>query len=211
MKRSGKRKTFLTNIAAGIIFFISQTIIGTPHDFVQLGGTVEDVVDGDTITVRLTNNTLETVRFWGIDAPESYVKRFGYEEFLGKEAYHFTRKLLIGKKIIIQTKKTNDSLLRDKYHRLLAFVSENNRDIAILLLKEGLAKVYRKSKSPRHNEIINIENDAAARKIGIWNKEAEKEYYRRQFEKNKNRFLIIWFWEHDKEYLKKLLNESSAR
>jgi endonuclease YncB( thermonuclease family) len=211
MKRSEKHKTFLTNIATGIIFFISQTIIGTPHDFVQLSGIVEDVVDGDTITVRLTNNTLETVRFWGIDAPESYVKRFGYEEFLGKEAYHFTRKLLSGKKVIMQTKKKNDSLLRDKYRRLLAFVWENNRDISILLLKEGLAKVYRKSKSPRFHEFVQIEKEAASRKIGIWDKEAERAYYHRQFEKNKNRFLIIWFWEHDKEYLKKLLYDSSAR
>jgi endonuclease YncB( thermonuclease family) len=211
MKRSGKYKTIARLSALGIMFLLPPAIAEQSQGLVELRGTVESVIDGDTIAVRLENNSLETVRFWGIDAPESYVKRFGYEEFMGKEAYHFTRKLLSGKKVIIQTKVKNDSPLRDKYRRLLAFVSENNRDIAILLLKEGLAKVYRKSKSPRFNEYIQIEKEVASRKIGIWDKEAEKAYYRRQFEKNNNRFLIIWFWEHDKEYLKRLLYDSSAR
>ncbi len=51
-----------------------------------IDGRVVKVLDGDTIRVALKSGKIETVRFLGIDAPESYIMRYGYSEFLGREA-----------------------------------------------------------------------------------------------------------------------------
>ncbi len=176
--------------------------------YAMLPGRVEKVFDGDTIAVRLENGKLETVRFWGIDAPESYIKRYGYTEFMGNEAKRFTQHILTGNEVLLKTVHRGDDFLRDRYRRILAFVYCGKDDISALLLGHGLAKVYRKSKCPRQAEFYKLEKEALLRRAGIWNKEAEKEYYRRQYTSNKNRFLILWFWEHDKQFLQKLLQET---
>ncbi len=212
MNLSGKHNT---RLALGVLFIcalLPNIISGAHHDeLIELRAAVEKVTDGDTIEVRMENGTRETIRFWGIDAPESYLKRFGYIEFMGDEAKKFTQNSLTGKNILLKTLRRGDDFLRDKYQRILAFVYVDTIDIADILLKKGLAKVYRKSTSPRHVQFIKIESDARARKAGIWDKESEKKFYRTQYAVNHNKYLIIWFFEHDKDFLRQLLHNSVSR
>lgn len=75
---------------------------------------VTQIVDGDTIRVRMPDGTIERIRFIGVDTPESTNRIEPY----GKEASAFTAKALSGKSIYLET----DVGLRDKYGRMLAHI-----------------------------------------------------------------------------------------
>src|SRR5215207_4425687 len=79
--------------------------------------TVEHVVDGDTIDVRI-GDRLERVRLLGIDTPEVYVDR-GPPDCFGPEASAFTKTLLPGGTAV---RLERDVVGRDDYGRLLAYV-----------------------------------------------------------------------------------------
>src|SRR5690606_8747720 len=75
--------------------------------------TVERVIDGDTIVVRL-NGALERVRYLGIDAPELQPAAQCHAE----EAAEANRRMLAGGLVRL----TFDRERRDEYGRLLAYV-----------------------------------------------------------------------------------------
>jgi micrococcal nuclease len=78
---------------------------------------VERVVDGDTIDVRIGDRH-ERVRLLGIDTPEVYVDQ-GPPECYGPEASAFTKELLpAGAAVRLE----RDVVGRDDYGRLLAYV-----------------------------------------------------------------------------------------
>ncbi|RJX19560.1 MAG: hypothetical protein C4570_05025 [Ammonifex sp.] len=74
------------------------------------------VVDGDTIHVDIAGKD-ETVRFIGVDTPETVHPTRGEEPF-GREASIYTKEQLSGKDIYLKT----DIQHRGKYGRLLAYV-----------------------------------------------------------------------------------------
>ena len=170
-----------------------------------LEGRVEKVFDGDTIRVRLDSGEREVVRFLGVDTPESYARRYGYVEFLGTESSKFIQDQLSGKRVRLTAGFRGDTVERDRYRRILAFVYHENRDICALLVEKGLARVYRKSPSPRHDELVKLETAARDAGLGIWNTAAEKDFYRSQFRENRNRHLVLWFWDNDREFLKSIM------
>ncbi len=80
------------------------------------------IVDGDTIVVRIKGESgQETVRLIGIDTPETKKPNTPVQCY-GKEATAFTTKLLTGKKIWLESDKSN----RDQYGRLLRYVWVEN-------------------------------------------------------------------------------------
>lgn len=80
-------------------------------------GTVEHIVDGDTLDVRL-GRSVERIRLIGIDTPES-VKPDSAVECFGLEASQRLAELLpIGTEVEV----TRDAELRDQYGRLLAYL-----------------------------------------------------------------------------------------
>ena len=79
-------------------------------------GRVEQVVDGDTIKVHL-GGRLETVRYIGVDTPETVHPARGLEPY-GKEASRFNASLVEGKMVRLEF----DVERRDRYGRLLAYV-----------------------------------------------------------------------------------------
>lgn len=183
-------------------FLASFLLPGTAAD---LEGRVIRVMDGDTVKVTLKSGKTETVRFLGVDSPESYITRFGYTEFLGKAASRVTRNLLLGKQVLLKTRRNAESPERDRHGRILAFVHQGTVDICSHLVKIGLARVYRKIPSPRHDELLGYEAEAKQKKLGIWDSDAERVYYRRQFQSKVNRYLVLWFWENDRDFLKEVL------
>jgi len=187
------------------LFFIliSRTLPTRPR--IVFYGRVNRVYDGDTILVSSRILGKIKVRFLGVDTPESYYRRFGFQEYLGKKASFFVRRLLLHKTVRLVSPRKNNSPLRDRYGRILAFIELNRNDICALLLKKGLARVYRKSPSSRHRFYLKLEHRAKKRRIGIWNFKRSRRYYRRQYERTGNDRIILWFWRFDKGYLKRLL------
>lgn len=123
------------------------------------------IADGDTLFVKI-NKRDETVRLLGIDTPEVKGK-YTDEEYFGKEASEFTRKLVKRKKIRLEY----DWEKRDKYKRLLAYVYlPDGRMLNNLLIKNGYAKVYRFFKYKKKKEFIRLEQAAKVECLGLWGK-----------------------------------------
>ncbi len=92
----------------------------------EKAGTVEKVIDGDTIVVRGG----EHVRYIGVDAPERGEPLYG-------EAKEFQEKVLLGGRARIEVCEAEP---RDAYGRTLAFVHKGNMDVGKHLLRYGLAR-----------------------------------------------------------------------
>ena len=82
-----------------------------------LSARVTHVVDGDTIDVRLSDGSEETVRYIGIDTPET-VKPGTPVQCGGPRAHEVNDRLVYGKTVTLRF----DAERRDVYGRLLAYV-----------------------------------------------------------------------------------------
>jgi micrococcal nuclease len=78
---------------------------------------VTHVVDGDTIDVELPDGEEDTVRYIGIDTPET-VKPDAPVECGGPKAHHVNERLVGGRTVTLRF----DREVRDDYDRLLAYV-----------------------------------------------------------------------------------------
>lgn len=96
-------------------------------------GTVTQVVDGDTLDVRIGSKT-ERVRVIGIDAPE---RGDCYAGSATAAATH----LAYGKRVVLRGDPTQAT--RDRYGRLLAYVVlPHGKDLGYQMIAGGFAKVY---------------------------------------------------------------------
>jgi micrococcal nuclease len=138
---------------------------------------VERVVDGDTIDVILESGKKESIRFYGIDAPEG-------KQSYGKESTAFVKKKLADPNIKIR--KIN----RDRYKRIVAVIyTAEGETLNLELVKAGLAWVYPKyckekdlcKRKKQHQE------QAKKQKIDLWkeNDHVAPWKYRQQKRKKK--------------------------
>jgi len=133
---------------------------------------VTQVIDGDTIEVRMPDASTVRVRLIGVDTPES---RNRIEPF-GKEASNFTNRRLDGRTVFLET----DVRERDRYGRLLAYVwlempaSVSKAEIrakqfnAILLI-EGYANLM--TIPPNVNYVdyfVGFQREAREANTGLW-------------------------------------------
>ncbi len=122
---------------------------------------VKRVVDGDTIV--LENG--ETVRYIGIDAPES-VKPNAPMDCYGREAATRNRELVEGKLVRVE----RDVSERDRYGRKLYYVFlEDGTFVNATLVREGYA--FARSYPPdvaRQDELRVAEREAREAKRGLW-------------------------------------------
>lgn len=88
------------------------------------------VVDGDTIRVGA-----EKIRILGLDAPEIH-GRCEAERVQAAEARGYLRGLLAQAEPVIERRRL------DKYRRTLARVTIGGRDVADLMIRQGLARPY---------------------------------------------------------------------
>jgi micrococcal nuclease len=103
---------------------------------------VTHVVDGDTIDVELADGSEETVRYIGIDTPET-VKPDAPVECGGPKAHDLNERLVGGRTVTLRF----DEELRDTYDRLLAYVyvppaGQEGRPLFVNaeLVRRGLAR-----------------------------------------------------------------------
>ena len=126
---------------------------------------VTRVVDGDTIKVNLMPGPKVDVRLIGIDTPEVY----GGEECGGAAASKRTKRILPRGTIVrLVSDPTQD--LKDRYGRLLRYVSKRTLDVNRKLVHSGHARVYvynnnpfKRTKSYRHAQAFAKKHD-----LGIW-------------------------------------------
>lgn len=122
---------------------------------------VRRVVDGDTIV--LENG--ETVRYIGMDAPES-VKPNAPVDCYGREAAARNRELVEGKSVRIE----KDVSEQDRYGRRLYYVFlEDGTFVNAALTREGYA--FARSYPPdvaRQDELRAAEREAREAKRGLW-------------------------------------------
>ncbi len=124
-----------------------------------------DIADGDTVFVKI-NNRDETVRLIGVNTPEIDGK-YVNEEYFGKEASQFTKKLVKRKKVRLEY----DIEKRDKYNRLLAYVYlPDGKMLNRILVKKGYAKAYKFFKYKMKKEFIRLEKAAKVECLGLWRK-----------------------------------------
>jgi endonuclease YncB( thermonuclease family) len=100
----------------------------TAPDFGPGRGTVVEVVDGDTLEVRLDRGDVEEVRIIGINAPED-------GECLADEATARLRELVDGRVVELRRDRTD----RDQYGRLLRYVLLRGLSVGDALVESGLA------------------------------------------------------------------------
>lgn len=95
--------------------------------------------DGDTISVNM-NGIVETVRFIGVDTPETHHPDRPVECY-GQEAADYTKQLIGGQKVRLQADPLNTN--RDRYNRLLRHVYlPDNTLLSRKIISEGYGFSY---------------------------------------------------------------------
>ncbi|WP_304225696.1 thermonuclease family protein [Gracilinema caldarium] len=131
---------------------------------------VTAVVDGDTMKLRIPNprpiqlKETETVRFLGIDAPETSTspRPKGY---YGEEAKAFVSKLVADKDIFLAF----DWDLRDKYGRLLAYIYlPDGTCVNLMLVEQGYAFAYVHFPFQFMDEFTKAQAAAKQQRRGLW-------------------------------------------
>ena len=160
-------KLVLGLIAIGLTYYFREPVQQTIQSAPQVAAsdyTVVETVDGDTIKVKM-GNKIETVRFIGMDTPETHDPRKAVQCF-GQQASDNTKELLLNKQVRLES-DPNDSD-RDKYKRLLRYVYIGDELINAKLIHDGYAFAYTVFPFTKLDEFRALEADARANNRGLW-------------------------------------------
>ena len=160
LKTKRTTRTGVTVLLFGVMALITQAQFG-PVD-----ATVERVIDGDTIRVRVQGKQY-TVRLIGVDTPETKHPTQAVQ-FFGREASAFTKAALEGKTVLLAKDRTGDTV--DRYGRLLRYVLLDGDNFNARLIREGYAHAYRLFPFSKRKEFIQLEEQARREGIGLWNR-----------------------------------------
>lgn len=125
---------------------------GSASPAASFTATLGKVMDGDSFYVKTGGRKVE-IRLQGVDCPEK-------GQPYGDEARAFTRDFLEGRTLTVE------ELGIDDYGRTLARVSVEGRDLALALVKAGLAWHFKRYNSDRDLSIAEREAQRARR--GLW-------------------------------------------
>lgn len=114
---------------------------------------VSHVVDGDTLVLE----DGRTIRLIGVNAPEK-----GQPGFTGAKR---ELELLEGERVFLERYVVD----KDRYGRLLRYVHHNGL-VNTLLVRKGLASVYRTNNKKHLDELLEAEREAREEGIGIWSR-----------------------------------------
>lgn len=168
---------------AFILLFLSLLIVGcldSQGDNNNEDGeevTVTRVIDGDTIVVQFSNDSMSTIRFLGVDCPETSIQKnnaFEYQNitnlscltYYGNQAKTYVTSLLNNSKIIISF---DDQAQRvDQYGRFLCYITVGSTDFNAQLIEEGYARVYTLETFTKKQDYLLLQQDAIAENMGLW-------------------------------------------
>ena len=124
---------------------------------------VIEVIDGDTIAVELAGGREESVRYIGVDTPESTSGR--PLECFGHEAAHRNERLVGGEVVGLRYGPER----RDAYGRLLAYVYARGRLVNARLVADGFARTLTIAPNDARAPMLRRLEAAAGRAgIGLW-------------------------------------------
>lgn len=130
--------------------------------------TVEHIVDGDTIDVRVGDGRTERVRLTGIDTPELAHEPGEVAECFATEASEFIAELLpIGTAVRLE----RDVVGRDDYGRLLAYVFRSDDGVFVNreIVRHGYALPLNIPPNDTFAEVVVDAARAAQREgTGLW-------------------------------------------
>jgi micrococcal nuclease len=130
----------------------------------SVAGRVVRAVDGDTAVVRV-DGRLETVRYIGLDTPES-VKPDTPVQCFAHEASLRNAKLVEGKHVRL----TFGAERRDVYGRLLAYVHQGDLFVNARLLAGGYARTLEIAPNVDHAALFaRLQSRAEEKGLGLWN------------------------------------------
>ena len=166
-------------LLAGCASFPATSGVGDATPAVDREVTVIDVVDGDTLEVRMADGGVETVRLLGVDTPETYADNDPAEfegipdtragraclRAAGEDATDFARELVSGGTVRVRTDPTADR--RGSYGRLLVYVTADNASLNRALLARGHARLY-DTQFQRRDDFAAVEARARAAGRGLW-------------------------------------------
>jgi endonuclease YncB( thermonuclease family) len=115
------------------------------------------VTDGDTLKVLFVEGETKSeikIRLFGIDAPEK-------SQAFGTQAKTALSDLAFGKDLTVT------STGRDRYGRLLAWLTVGSTPINAEMVRSGFAWHYRKY-APKETELADLETDARNNRRGLW-------------------------------------------
>jgi micrococcal nuclease len=126
--------------------------------------TVTEVVDGDTIRVRLASGQVETVRYIGVDTPETVQPNTPVQCF-GPEATARNRQLVEGKTVELEKDVTE----RDRFGRLLRYVFVGGAHIGEVLVREGYARSVAYPPDTKYQTALDAaQREAQQAGRGLW-------------------------------------------
>jgi len=131
--------------------------------------TVVRVIDGDTIVAQFADGRSDTVRYIGVDTPETVDPRTGVECF-GQAASAKNAELVAGRAIELE----KDISERDKYDRLLRYVwvtgdDGNLRHANQELVQWGFAVASSYPPDVRYQDQFGgLQRAAQAQQLGLW-------------------------------------------
>ncbi len=132
----------------------------------RVSARVVRVVDGDTIHVRAGRTAEETVRYIGVDTPES-VKPDTPVQCYAKVAGHRNATLVAGRAVTLVV----GAEPRDRYGRLLAYVfrAEDGRFVNAALVEGGFARTLTIPPNDRYAaRFAALQAGARAADRGLW-------------------------------------------
>jgi micrococcal nuclease len=159
-------------LAAGLALFLTRGGVGDgavdagPPAAQPANGAVVEVVDGDTLVVRVDGGE-ERLRLIGIDTPES-VATDRPDECFGQEASDRLAHLLpAGTPVRVE----RDVEPRDRYDRLLGYVYRSNDGLFVNhdMVARGFAEAKSYPPNTTHEPRLEAaEADARRRNAGLW-------------------------------------------
>jgi micrococcal nuclease len=129
---------------------------------------VTAVIDGDTIKVSIAGGAAVTLRYIGIDTPETVDPRAGVQCF-GKEASAKNADLIATQGAVVDLEK--DVSDTDQYGRLLRYVFYNGTETMVneVLVREGYAKASSYPPDVKYqSRLAAAESRARSEGLGLW-------------------------------------------
>jgi len=174
MARFRRRSKILSLIISIIIVVIAMTQSGwltNAGQTVQQNDpglySIDHYVDGDTIAVNM-NGSIETVRFIGVDTPETHKPNTPVQCY-GPEAADHTKQTITsaGGKVRLQADPLDTN--RDRYGRLLRYVYlPDGTLLDEQIIKQGYGFAYLSFPFSKKDQFAADQQAAQAAKAGLW-------------------------------------------
>ena len=149
------------------LYVLTALLIVGPAAAQTPAAQVDQVIDGDTIRVRL-DGARYTVRFTGVDTPETTHPTRGVEPY-DPEAADDTTARLTGATRRLDLDPAGDDT--DAYGRLLRYVAlASGENVNATLIREGCATAIRTFPYSRQREFLQLEDQARTAGRGLWSR-----------------------------------------